>query len=127
MDPVGYFSPVGGGTFPGTCGCRDGLQCGPKKIEDVKSWPVPDCLKSVQQFLGFVGYYRRFIPNFAEMAEPLVALTGKDVPFVWRPVCSTATLWYEHRFCRSQWKMETISWIRTPATLAWAESNSEQR
>ena len=69
---------------------RDGLQCDPKKIEDVKSWPVPDCLKSVRQFLVFVGYYRRFIPSFAEMAEPLVALTGKDVPFVWRPACSTA-------------------------------------
>ena len=69
---------------------REGLQCDPKKIEDVKSWPVPDCLKSVRQFLGFVGYYRRFIPNFADMAEPLVSLTGKDVPFVWRPACSTA-------------------------------------
>ena len=60
------------------------------KIEDVKSWPVPDCLKSVRQFLGFVGYYRRFIPNFADVAAPMVALTGKDVPFVWDPVCSTA-------------------------------------
>ena len=69
---------------------REGLQCDPKKIQDVKSWPVPDCLKSVRQFLGFVGYYRRFISNFADMAEPLVSLTGKDVPFVWRPACSTA-------------------------------------
>ena len=69
---------------------RDGLQCDPKKIEDVKTWPVPDCLKSVRQFLGFVGYYRRFIPSFADLAEPLVALTGKDVPFVWRPTCATA-------------------------------------
>ena len=69
---------------------REGLQCDPKKIEDVKSWPVPDCLKSVRQFLGFVGYYRRFISNFADMAEPLVSLTGKDVPFVWQPACSTA-------------------------------------
>ena len=60
-----------------------GLECDPKKIEDVKSWPVPDCLKSVRQFLGFVGYYQRFIPRFADLAEPLVALTGKDVPFVW--------------------------------------------
>ena len=60
------------------------------KIEDVKSWPVPDCLKSVRQFLGFVGYCRRFIPNFADIATPMVALTGKDVPFVWDPVCSTA-------------------------------------
>ena len=69
---------------------RQGLKCDPKKIEDVKSWPVPDCLKSVRKFLGFVGYYRRFIPSFADLAEPLVALIGKDVPFVWRPACATA-------------------------------------
>ena len=67
---------------------RRGLECDPKKIEDVKSWPVPDCLKNVRQFLGFVGYHRRFIPNFANLTTPLVAFTGKDVPFVWGPVCS---------------------------------------
>ena len=43
---------------------RGGLECDPRKITDVKSWPVPDCLKSVRQFLGFVGYYMRFIPQF---------------------------------------------------------------
>ena len=31
---------------------RHGLECDPTKIEDVKSWPVPDCLKSVRQFWG---------------------------------------------------------------------------
>ena len=62
---------------------RNGLECDPKKIEDVKTWPVPDCLKSVSQFLVCVLYYRRFIPSFADLAEPLVALTGKDVPFIW--------------------------------------------
>ena len=65
---------------------RHGLECDPTKIEDVKSWPVPDCLKSVRPFLGFVGYYRRFIPRFADVATPLVSLTGKDVPFVWEIV-----------------------------------------
>ena len=69
---------------------RWGLECDPKKIEDVKSWPVPDCLTSVRQFLGFVGYYRRFIPKFADIATPLVYLTGKDVPFVWDTSCSVA-------------------------------------
>ena len=44
----------------------------------------------MHQFLGFVGYYRRFIPNFADIATPLVTLTGKDVPFVWDADCSTA-------------------------------------
>ena len=61
---------------------RRGLECDPKKIED--------CLRSVRQFLGFLGYYRRFVPGFADLAEPLVALTGKDVPFVWRPACAMA-------------------------------------
>ena len=69
---------------------RHGLECDPAKIEDVKSWPVPDCLKSVRQFLGFVGYNRRFIPNFADVATPLVTMTGKDVPFVWDLSCSAA-------------------------------------
>ena len=69
---------------------RRGLECDPKKIEDVKSWPVLDCMKSVRQFLGFVGYYRRFIPKFADIATPLVYLTGKDVPFVWDTSCSAA-------------------------------------
>ena len=69
---------------------RRGLECDPTKIEDVKSWPVPDCLKSVRQFLGFVGYYRRFIPKFADIAMPLVYLTGKDVLFVWDSSCSAA-------------------------------------
>ena len=42
---------------------RRGLECDPVKIDDVKAWPVPHCLKSVRQFLGFVSYYRRSIPN----------------------------------------------------------------
>ena len=40
-------------------------------------------MKVVRQFVGFVGYYRRFVRNFAELADPLVALTWKGVPFVW--------------------------------------------
>ena len=68
--------------FSGTCSWQGGLQCDPKKLEDVKSWPVPDCLKRVRQFLGIVGYHRRFISKFADLAEPLVYLTGKDVPFI---------------------------------------------
>ena len=74
------------GHIVGCCG----LECDLAKIEDVKSWPVPDCLKSVRQFLGFVGYYRRFIQKFADIATPLVALTGKDAPFVWDVSCLSA-------------------------------------
>jgi hypothetical protein len=40
-------------------------------------------LFEVQQFLGFCNYYRRFIPQYSENAEPLTRLTKKDEPFVW--------------------------------------------
>ena len=48
-----------------------------------------------------MGYYRWFIPRFADIAEPLVALTGKDVPFVWRPECAAAFLLLQDALVRS--------------------------
>ena len=107
---------------------RRGLECDPKKIEDVKCWPVPDCLKSVRQFLGFVGYYRRFIPCFADIAEPLVALTGKDVPFVWRPECATAFLRLRDALVRAPILAPgTTYWIRMLVILAWVEYLARSR
>ena len=62
---------------------RNGLACDPEKLSAVRNWHAPDRLKAVRQFVGFVGYYRRFVKNFAELAEPLVALTRKGTPFIW--------------------------------------------
>ncbi|KAJ8872841.1 hypothetical protein PR048_026457 [Dryococelus australis] len=41
---------------------------------------VPKMVKEICQFIVFVGYYRRFIPNFSKVAQPLTELT-KDVAF----------------------------------------------
>ena len=106
---------------------RRGLECDPVKLEDVRSWPVPDCLKSVRQFLGFVGYYRRFILNFADIATPMVALTGKDVPFVWDPVCSTAFYTLRDSLIHTPIlafprRPDSTSWTLTPVTLIWVVS-----
>ena len=42
---------------------------------------MPTCLKELRRFLGLASYYRRFIPKFASVAQPLHHLTGKGVPF----------------------------------------------
>ena len=62
---------------------RTGLACDPAKLSAVRNWHAPDKVKAVRQFVGFVGYYRHFVKDFAELAEPLVALTQKGAPFVW--------------------------------------------
>ena len=62
---------------------RTGLACDPAKISAVRNQHAPDKVKAVRQFVGFVRYYRRFVKDFAGLAEPLVALTRKGPPFVW--------------------------------------------
>ena len=61
---------------------RTRLACDPAKLAAVQNWHAPDKVKGVQHFVGFVDYYRRFVKNFADLAEPLVALTRKGAPFV---------------------------------------------
>ena len=53
----------------------------------VENFPVPKDIKSLKQFLGLSSFYRRFVHNFAKIAEPLHRLTRKDIPFVWSPDC----------------------------------------
>ena len=59
---------------------RTGLACDPAKLAAAQNWHAPNKVKGVRQF---VGYYRRFIKDFADLAEPLVALTRKGAHFVW--------------------------------------------
>ena len=49
--------------------------------------PPPQNPKEVKQFLGLAGYYRKFVPQFADIACPLNALTRKGVEFIWTEVC----------------------------------------
>ncbi|KAG9509249.1 Retrovirus-related Pol polyprotein from transposon 17.6, partial [Fragariocoptes setiger] len=38
-------------------------------------------VKGVERFLGMAGYYRRFVPDFARIAQPMTDLKKKDTPF----------------------------------------------
>jgi hypothetical protein len=63
----------------------------PKKTGALKDWPrTLNTVKQVCSILGVLGYQRPFIPNYADIARPLVALTKKDQPFCWTPDCTNA-------------------------------------
>ncbi|XP_076461701.1 uncharacterized protein LOC143294155 [Babylonia areolata] len=59
------------------------------KVEKVMKAPVPETKTQVRAFLGLVGNYRKFIPNFSAIALPLTDLTRKGAPnnVVWTPEC----------------------------------------
>ena len=82
LEPL-VWNPVSEVVLLGHIVGRTGLACDPAKLTAVQNWHAPDKVKGVRQFVGFVGYYRRFVKDFAELAEPLVTLTRKGVPFVW--------------------------------------------
>ena len=52
----------------------DGISCDSEKIDAVKEWPEPTDVKELQRFLGFTGFYRRFIQDYAKIAKPLTNL-----------------------------------------------------
>ncbi|QRW22541.1 Retrotransposable element Tf2 protein [Rhizoctonia solani] len=55
-----------------------GIEVDQSKVTDAMNWSIPKNVKNIQEFLGFVNFYRRFIPNFGNMACPLYNLLKKD-------------------------------------------------
>ena len=65
----------------------EGIQPLPEKLESIRKVSVPTNPKEVKQFLGLAGYYRKFIPRFADISRVLTKLTRKDIDFEWTQKC----------------------------------------
>lgn len=57
-----------------------GIETDPDKIKTLSSWPVPQNLKELRSFLGFAGYYRRFVQGYSAIVKPLHNLTAGYPP-----------------------------------------------
>ena len=62
----------------------DGVRPMPSKVESIKGFPEPTSVKEVRAFLGKLGEYRRFYPNFSSLANPLFKITSGSNPFVFQ-------------------------------------------
>ena len=58
-------------TYLGHVVSENGIETDPEKTEAIRTWSVPKTVKDVRAFLGFTGYYRRFIKDYARIARPL--------------------------------------------------------
>jgi hypothetical protein len=70
-------------TYLGHIVSSQGVATDPSKIESIKDWPQPLNVKDLRSFLGMVGYYRRFVPQFGLICKPLTNLLKKGNLFVW--------------------------------------------
>ena len=62
----------------------------PEKLKSIRDMPAPRTPKEVKQFLGLIGYYRKFVARFADISRPLTKLTQQDVTFQWTEQCQKA-------------------------------------
>jgi hypothetical protein len=56
-------------------------------LKSIKEYPNPKNVKMVQQFLGKVNYYYKFIPNATKLLNPLYKLLSKNTKFLWTDEC----------------------------------------
>ena len=70
----------------------------PEKVRAVEEWPKPNDRNSLQRFLGFANFYRRFIRNDSSIAAPLTQLTSTKIGFRWDQVADKAFQGLRKRF-----------------------------
>ena len=70
-----------------------GIEIDPEKSEPLRNWQFSTTVREVRGFLGFTGFYRKFIPDYGVLARPLHHLTKDNTPFRFDKECQEA-------FCR---------------------------
>jgi hypothetical protein len=64
-----------------------GIEVDKVKVEFIEQLPSCSNVKGICCFLGHVGFYRRFIQNFSQIARPLTRLLAKDASFFFTEEC----------------------------------------
>ena len=67
-----------------------GIKPDMKKVEAIRKMQTPTTVNHVRSFIGMCSYYRGFLPNFSEIAFPLIALTKTHARFKWTTQCQAA-------------------------------------
>jgi hypothetical protein len=61
----------------------EGISVDPGKVQEVLDWKPPRTVHQVRSFLGWPGYYHRFILIFYKISKPISGLLKKEEKFVW--------------------------------------------
>ncbi|GKA92059.1 putative reverse transcriptase domain-containing protein [Tanacetum coccineum] len=76
-----------------------GIHVDPTKIESINDWTSPKTSTEIRQFLGLVGYFRRFTKGFSKVAKPMTKLMQKKVTFEWGDKQEAAFQTLKNKLC----------------------------
>ncbi|GFX61937.1 retrovirus-related Pol polyprotein from transposon opus [Trichonephila clavipes] len=62
---------------------KEGIETDHSKVKAMTEMKPPKNSKEVSKFLGMAGWYQKFIPQYADICEPLYRLKKKGAKFSW--------------------------------------------
>ena len=70
---------------------KQGITPLPSKVAAIRGFARPSTVKSLQEFMGMVNFYHRFVPAAADIMQPLFhALRGKPKELLWNKRMTSA-------------------------------------
>nr|GFA44232.1 DNA-directed DNA polymerase [Tanacetum cinerariifolium] len=83
MDDFSVF----GGIVLGHKISKSGIEVDRAKVEVIAKLSHPTIVKGIRSFLGYAGFYRRFIQDFSKIAHSMTHLLEKETPFFFFEEC----------------------------------------
>ena len=71
----------------------------PEKLEAIRNLTPARNVDKVHHILGLLGYYKSFIPAFANITLPITNLLKINTPFIWSDKCQQALEYLKEIFC----------------------------
>ena len=92
----------------------------PGRVSMIIEWPVPQNLREIRTFIGFTGFYRRFIKEYFKVAQGMTDLMKKiSSPFVWTPEADNCFYVMKQLFIKAsvlkQFDPELLIFVKTDA------------
>ncbi|XP_076907797.1 uncharacterized protein LOC143564389 [Bidens hawaiensis] len=90
---------------------RDGIEVDRANIDTISRLLPPTNVKAIKSFLGYAGFYRRFIKDFSKITRPMTRLLEKDVPYVFDDECLKAFTLFKEKLvsapilCSPNWSL----------------------
>ena len=103
----------------------------PEKLDSICDMPKPRSPKEIKQFIGLTSYYRKFVPQFSDMARLLTKLLAHDCGLIWDKQCDISFQMLQDILCSAPIPIplynKAIHAVRRCQKLWWSRSTHSKK